>query len=136
MVRFSRCCNPVPGDEIVGYITRGRGVSVHRKDCPNLSDSTESADRLIDVEWDTSKPLAFQAEIQIRAADRKGLLSEITKILSDSKNTVNALNARTNKERVAILNLTIEINDIEELDRLMQKFRNLKGILDVYRVIT
>ncbi len=136
MVRFSRCCNPVPGDEIVGYITRGRGVSVHRKDCPNLLDATEAADRLIDVEWDTSKPLAFQAEIQIRAADRKGLLSEITKILSDSKHTVNALNARTNKERMAILNLTIEINDIDELDKLMQKFRNLKGTFDVHRVIT
>ena len=136
MVRFSRCCNPVPGDEIVGYITRGRGVSVHRKDCPNLLDNNESADRLIDVEWDTSKPLSFQAEIQIRAADRKGLLSEITKILSDSKHTVNALNARTNKERMAILNLTIEINDIDELDKLMQKFRNLKGTFDVHRVIT
>ena len=136
MVRFSRCCNPVPGDEIVGYITRGRGVSIHRKDCPNLLDNTESADRLIDVEWDTSKPLAFQAEIQVRAADRKGLLSEITKILSDSKHTVNALNARTNKDRMAILNLTIEINDIDELDKLMQKFRNLKGTFDVHRVIT
>lgn len=136
MVRFSRCCNPVPGDEIVGYITRGRGVSVHRKDCPNLLDATEVADRLIDVEWDTTKPLAFQAEIQIRSADRKGLLSEITRILSDSKHTVNALNARTNKERMAILNLTIEINDIEELDKLMQKFRNLKGTFDVHRVIT
>ncbi len=136
MVRFSRCCNPVPGDEIIGYITRGRGVSIHRKDCPNLEDNIESTDRLIDVDWDTTKPISFQAEIQIRATDRKGLLSEITRVITDSKITVNALNARTNKERFAVLNLTMEIDNIEELDRIMQKFKNLQGVIDVYRVIT
>lgn len=136
MVRFSRCCNPVPGDDIIGYITRGRGVSIHRKDCPNLEDNIESSDRLIDVEWDTSKPLSFQAEIQVRAADRKGLLSEVTRVITDSKITVTALNARTNKERLAILNLTVEIDNIEQLDRIMQKFNNLQGVIDVHRVVT
>ncbi len=136
MVRFSRCCNPVPGDEIIGYITRGRGVSIHRKDCPNLMDTIESADRLIDVEWDTNKQRSFQAEIQIRAYDKKGLLSEITRVITDSKMIVNALNARTNKERLAVLNLTIEIDDINQLDKIMQKFRNLSEVLDVHRVIT
>ncbi|GAB6087975.1 RelA/SpoT family protein [Alkaliphilus crotonatoxidans] len=136
MVRFSRCCNPVPGDEIIGYITRGRGVSIHRKDCPNLEDNIESTDRLIDVDWDTTKPISFQAEIQIRATDRKGLLSEITRVITDSKITVNALNARTNKERMAVLNLTMEIDNIEELDRIMKKFRNIQGVIDVYRVTT
>ncbi|KAB3537278.1 bifunctional (p)ppGpp synthetase/guanosine-3',5'-bis(diphosphate) 3'-pyrophosphohydrolase [Alkaliphilus pronyensis] len=136
MVRFSRCCNPVPGDEIVGYITRGRGVSIHREDCPNLMDNTESADRLIEVEWDTSKPITFQAEIQVKANDRKGLLSEFTRILADNKITVSALNARTNKDKVAVLNLIVEIDDIEQLDRLMNKIRAVEGVMDVYRVIT
>ncbi|WP_026475761.1 RelA/SpoT family protein [Alkaliphilus transvaalensis] len=136
MVRFSRCCNPVPGDEIIGYITRGRGVSIHRKDCPNLMDAVESIDRLIEVEWDESKQRTFQAEIQIRAYDRKGLLSEITRVITDSKMTVNALNARTNKERLAVLNLTVEIDNISQLDRIMQKFRGLKEVVDVHRVVT
>ncbi|SES73468.1 GTP pyrophosphokinase [Natronincola peptidivorans] len=136
MVRFSRCCNPVPGDEIVGYITRGRGVSIHRKDCPNLLDNTETTERFIEVEWDTSKAISFQAEIQIKAADRKGLLSELTHILSDAKVTVNALNARTNKEKIALLNLVLEVNSIEELNKLMEKFKKVKGVLDVFRVIT
>lgn len=136
MVRFARCCNPVPGDDIVGYITRGRGVSVHLKDCPNLMSTIESIDRLIEVNWDTTKPRSFQAEIQIRAYDKKGLLSEITKVITESKITVNALNARTNKEKLAVLNLTVEIDDINQLDKIMQKFRGMKEVLDVHRVTT
>ena len=137
MVRFAHCCNPVPGDEIVGYITRGRGVSIHRKDCPNLHDNTDATERFIEVEWDNSKTaISFQAEIQIKATDRKGLLSELTRILSDAKVTVNALNARTNKEKIALLNLILEVNSIEELNKLMEKLRLIKGVLDVFRVIT
>ncbi|KAB3527669.1 bifunctional (p)ppGpp synthetase/guanosine-3',5'-bis(diphosphate) 3'-pyrophosphohydrolase [Alkaliphilus serpentinus] len=136
MVRFSKCCNPVPGDDIVGYITRGRGVSVHRRDCLNLIDNIESADRLIEVEWDTTKPIAFNAEIQVKANDRKGLLSEFTRILADNKSTVCALNARTNKERMAVINLTVEVDDIDQLDKLMQKFKNVQGVIDVHRVTT
>lgn len=136
LVRFSRCCNPVPGDEIVGYITRGRGVSIHRKDCPNLYENTEATERFIEVEWDVSKPISFQAEIQIKAADRKGLLSELTIILSEAKVTVNALNARTNKERIAVLNLVLEVSSIDDLNKLMEKLKTVKGVLDVFRVIT
>ncbi|ARE87433.1 GTP pyrophosphokinase [Clostridium formicaceticum] len=136
MVRFSRCCNPVPGDEIVGYITRGRGVSIHRKDCPNLLGNDEITERFIDVEWDVGKPISFQVEIQIKATDRKGLLSELTHVLSEGKVTVNALNARTNKERVAVLNLVLEVTSIEDLNKLMEKLKRVKGVLDVFRVIT
>lgn len=136
MVRFSRCCNPVPGDEIVGYITRGRGVSIHRKDCPNLYDNAEATERFIEVEWDSNKSISFQAEIQLKATDRKGLLSELTHILSDAKVTVNALNARTNKEKIALLNLILEVNSIDDLNKLMEKLKRVKGVLDVFRVIT
>ena len=134
MVRFARCCNPVPGDEIVGYITRGRGVSIHRSDCPNMLQNTEVSERFIEVEWGNSESIAFQAEIQIQAADRKGLLSEITYILSEAKISVEALNARTNKEKIAVLNLVLEINSTDELKSLMEKFKRVKGVIDVFRV--
>ena len=102
MVRFARCCNPVPGDDIVGYITRGRGVSIHRRDCTNIVDNAEIVDRFMEVEWDIDKAIEFQVEIQIKATDRKGLLSEVTLLLAEAKIPINALNARTTKERTAI----------------------------------
>ncbi|SCG83549.1 GTP pyrophosphokinase [Proteiniborus sp. DW1] len=134
-VRFSKCCSPVPGDEIVGYITRGRGVSVHRSDCPNVK-SLEIQERFIDVEWDTDKRTSYQAEIQIKASDRYGLLTEITQLLADMKLAVTSLNARTSKEKTALINMTLEIKDIEQLKELMKKMKRLEGVIDVYRVIT
>ncbi|MDR5658069.1 bifunctional (p)ppGpp synthetase/guanosine-3',5'-bis(diphosphate) 3'-pyrophosphohydrolase [Serpentinicella sp. ANB-PHB4] len=136
MVRFARCCNPVPGDDIMGYITRGRGVSIHRKDCPSLHESAETVERFIEVNWDSTKPIAFNVELQVKATDRKGLLSELTKILSDARVTVSSLNARTNKEKIALLNLVLEINDTEDLNKIMTKFKNVKGVIDVFRVLT
>src|SRR5690606_9954268 len=82
-IRFSKCCNPVPGDEIVGYITRGRGVSVHRTDCPNIIVS-DDAERFIEVEWDLEKKVAYHAEIQIKATDRAGLLADITQRITEA----------------------------------------------------
>lgn len=132
-VRFSKCCNPVPGDEIVGYITRGRGVSVHRTDCPNItiSDDTE---RFIEVEWDFQKKASYPAEIQIKASDRAGLLAEITQRITDSDLGVISLNARTSKDKIVFINLTLEIKDIEELRELMRKIKKIKNVMDVYRV--
>lgn len=136
MLRFAKCCNPVPGDNIVGYITKGRGVSVHRGDCPNIINNTEIKDRFIEVEWDTDKAISFEVEIQIRASDRKGLLSELTFLLGEAKIPINALNARKNKDNSAIFNLVLEITDIEHLDKVMKKLNNLTGVRDVFRVIT
>ncbi|MDW7672388.1 MAG: bifunctional (p)ppGpp synthetase/guanosine-3',5'-bis(diphosphate) 3'-pyrophosphohydrolase [Bacillota bacterium] len=136
MVRFSKCCSPVPGDEIVGYITRGRGVSVHRKDCPSLAESPEKDERMIEVEWDTDAQIDFETEIQINATDRKGLLREITQILTDLKVTVNALNARTSKDQSATINIVIETKDIADLEDLMVKLKRMQGIHEVYRVKT
>jgi len=134
-VRFSKCCSPVPGDEIVGYITRGRGVSVHRSDCPNAM-SLDIQERFIDVEWDTDKKTSYQAEIQIKATDRYGLLTELTQLLAEMKLTVTSLNARTSKEKTAIINMILEIKDIDQLKELMKKMKRLEGVIDVYRVIT
>jgi len=107
LVRFARCCSPVPGDTIVGYITRGRGVSIHREDCVNIVDNAEIMDRFIEVEWDIDKDIGFQVEIQVKATDRKGLLSELTIVLAEAKIPINALNARVTKERTALLFLVL-----------------------------
>lgn len=134
MVRFSKCCSPVPGDEIVGYVTKGRGVSIHRKDCPNIKDYVYDKNRIIEVEWDQGKNIAYQADIQIMANDRYGLLTDVTSILADIKISVRAVNARTTKDNVAIINLTLEITSREQLEKIMNKLKALDGVADVYRI--
>ncbi|NLK44885.1 MAG: bifunctional (p)ppGpp synthetase/guanosine-3',5'-bis(diphosphate) 3'-pyrophosphohydrolase [Tissierellia bacterium] len=132
-IRFSKCCNPVPGDEIVGYITRGRGVSVHRADCPNIIIS-DDAERFIEVEWDFDKKVSYQAEIQIKATDRSGLLADITQKITDANLTVISLNARTLRDKVVFINMILEIRDIEELREVIKRIRKIRNVMDVYRV--
>ena len=134
MVRFAKCCNPVPGDDIMGYITRGRGVSIHRRDCLNLASTKDAKERWAEVEWDVEKPTDFQVEVQIKAVDRKGLLSDVTTVLSEMKISITSLNARTVKDQTAILNLVLEVNDTKHLEKLMQKLKNLKSIINISRV--
>lgn len=134
LVRFSKCCSPVPGDDIVGFITRGRGVSIHRSDCINITTEKEDPDRFIEVEWIEDRQKSYQTEIQIISADRKGLLSEVTNVLSDIKLIVTAINARSTKDRIAIVNLTIEINSVTQLEKLINKIRGMNGVIEVKRV--
>lgn len=131
--RFAKCCNPVPGDEIIGFITKGRGVAIHRTDCPNISNSQDT-ERFIEVNWDDENKASYPAEIQVRADDRFGLLSEITQKITDSDIGLMGLNARTDKDRIAIINLTLEIKDIDDLKVLMKKVRKIESVIDVYRV--
>lgn len=132
-IRFAKCCNPVPGDEIIGFITKGRGVAVHRTDCPNISNSQDT-ERFIEVNWDKKKKASYPAEIQIKASDRFGLLSDITQKITESDIGLMGLNARTDKDTIAIVNLTLEIRDIEDLKKLMKKIKRIDSIIDVYRV--
>lgn len=134
-VRFAKCCNPVPGDEIKGYITRGRGVSVHRSDCPNILDLGKDQ-RFIEVNWANEDKTSYQAELQVKGSDRPGLLSDITILLSEANLFVSSLNARTNKEKLAIINLTLEIKDINQLNNLIKRLKKVTGVLYVYRVTT
>lgn len=134
LVRFARCCNPVPGDDIIGYITKGRGVSIHRKDCLNIAESLSSHDeRIIEVSWRKEHGTGYQAEVQIEADDRYGLLSEITNIFTMSNTVVKAINARTSKDNIAYISLTLQINDIDQLEKIMKEFRKISGVFDVYR---
>ena len=135
LVKLARCCAPVPGDEIVGFITRGNGVSVHRAKCTNLSDlESRQGDRLVKVKWNESVKTLFLVNIQVEALDRSRLLSDLTKALSDQH--VNILNASvtTSKDRTAISRFTFEMADASHLDVVLAAVRAVAGVYDVYRV--
>ncbi len=138
-VRFSRCCNPVPGDEIVGFVTRGRGVSIHRTDCINIINLNEDErNRMLDAEWQKPtkeiKALSYQAEVRIVCTERLGLLMDISRVFTEESIPVKALNARTTKEHDAIFDVIIEINSKEQLEFVIKKILNLKDVHDVLRV--
>ncbi len=136
-VRYSKCCSPVPGDEIVGFVTRGRGVSIHRTDCVNVINLPEiERARLIDAEWqapDHSGAEKYVAEIQIFAQNRNGLLADISKALTEKDIDILSMNTRTNKQGLATLQTTFEISGKEELNRIIDKIRGIESIIDVER---
>lgn len=137
-VRFSKCCGPLPGDDIIGYITRGRGVSIHRKDCINvLNMSPEEKERLISATWQDTKqtPIkrTYVTEIQVTCLDRIGIIADITKILSDMKLPVKSMVAKTNKGN-AIFNIKIEIHDLHQLEELTRKIEAVRDVLEIIRV--
>ena len=135
MIRFARCCNPVPGDEIQGYITKGRGVSVHRTDCSNLKSLIAyDPNKVVDVSWGMAKGASYVAEVRVKSDDRMGVLSDIMKVITDSGLHLNALNANSAKGNEALINIKVKIDSIEQLRELMKKIRRLKGVTDVFRV--
>jgi GTP diphosphokinase / guanosine-3',5'-bis(diphosphate) 3'-diphosphatase len=124
-VRIAKCCNPVPGDEIIGFITKGRGVSVHRTDCPNIAQDKES-ERFIEVKWNAPKDVSFHAEIQVQAIDRPGLLADVALKMNEVDVGLVSLNARTNKEKIVVINMVLEINDKEQLKSIIKKVKKYK----------
>ena len=139
-VRFSKCCSPVPGDEIIGFVTRGRGVTIHRTDCINVINlSNEERGRLINAEWDTQfakgeSNTSYLAELKVVANDRVGLIVEISRQLADDDISVKGFNVRTTKDMQAILNVTIEIKTKEQLERVVTRLKNLRNVTEVERV--
>ena len=135
MVRIARCCNPVPGDDIVGFITKGRGVSVHRTDCQNVTNSTDTdKERMIGVEWDVTDGCSFIADLQISGINRNGLLLEITAELSNKKINICGVNARTSKENVCVISISIEIHNGMELNTVIKNLNKIPGVFDVRRM--
>ncbi|WP_160692488.1 bifunctional (p)ppGpp synthetase/guanosine-3',5'-bis(diphosphate) 3'-pyrophosphohydrolase [Clostridium sp. C2-6-12] len=135
MVRFAKCCSPVPGDDILGYITKGRGVSVHRRDCSNLQNLIDTdAERVVEVSWGFSQGTAYFAEIQVQADDREGLLADIMSVITELKLQLSAVNANLSKKGSALVTVKIKITSVESLTDLMKRLRRLKGVVDVYRV--
>jgi GTP pyrophosphokinase len=134
LVRFAKCCNPVPGDDIIGYVTKGRGVSIHRKDCKNVETLLlDTENKIVDVSWGTSKGADYITEIQVKSEDREGLLSEIMELIIETKTYLCAVNAKTIKNNLAVVNIKLKISDIEHLKDLMKKIKKLSGVLEVYR---
>jgi len=136
MIRFARCCNPVPGDEIIGYITRGRGVSVHKVDCSNIDFISAEKDRLVKVEWVKTEELFYPVKVKIVADDRSNLVSDILLIFSSLKISVNAIHAITNKNNVANIDVTLSINNLDQLQEAIRKIKKVKSILTIQRVKT
>lgn len=133
LVKLSKCCNPLPGDSIVGYITKGRGVSVHRSDCSNVKDLISEENRMIDVSWVEQGAASYDADIEIYANDRTGLLADIIKALGDAKAKLMAVNSKANKDRIALTEVTVEVENTEELNKILKILRKIDSVYEVKR---
>ncbi|PYZ94150.1 (p)ppGpp synthetase [Salipaludibacillus keqinensis] len=136
LIRLSRCCNPVPGDNIVGYITKGRGVSIHRKDCPNI-DNDESNTRLLPVEWEGNhqKPKNYNVDIEISGYDRRALLNDVLQAVAETKTNINAVSGKSDKNKMATINMSISIQNISHLQRVVERIKRISDIYSVRRIM-
>ncbi|MGH3664583.1 MAG: RelA/SpoT family protein [Egibacteraceae bacterium] len=134
-VTLARCCTPVPRDDILGFVTRGRGVSVHRTDCPNAADLKRDPARLIPVRWNTATPATFRVTVQVEALDRKHLLRDITTVLGDLHVNILSAQVTTQRDRIAYLRFTFELADIAHLDHILGQVRRIEAVFDAYRVV-
>jgi guanosine-3',5'-bis(diphosphate) 3'-pyrophosphohydrolase len=136
LIRFSRCCNPVPGDDIIGFITRGRGVSIHRQDCLNIqSASEEDKARFISVEWDADLKHEYNVDIEITGHDRSGLLNEVLATVADTKTNITAVSGKSDKNRVAKINMTISIQNLDHLHKVVERIKKIRDVYSVRRVM-
>ena len=133
LVKLSKCCNPLPGDEIIGYITRGRGVSVHRKDCVNIKDLFKEENRIIDVAWEKEQQASYDVNLTVLANDRLGLLADIMNVLSNTKANLVEINGKTGKDRIALIDITIEIKNLDELNNILKSIRKVDSVYEVKR---
>jgi guanosine-3',5'-bis(diphosphate) 3'-pyrophosphohydrolase len=136
MVRLSKCCTPVPGDELLGFITKGRGVSVHRADCANaMSLSTGARERVIEVEWDTEHSGMFVAAIEVKALDRARLLSDVARVLSDSHVNILGSSSQTGGDRISKMRFEFELGDPNHLDSMLSAVKRIDSVYDAYRIV-
>lgn len=136
MVKLARCCNPIPGDPVIGYITRGSGVSVHRADCPNvLSNNPDEQSRLIEVSWDVDIDSVYKVNIVVTSVNRPGMMADIMMATSEAKLNIFALNCRTDKNKVATTHIGLDISSLEQLEYIMNRIRRMKGVYSVERVV-
>ena len=133
LVKLAKCCNPLPGDDIIGYITKGRGVSVHRADCINCKELVSDEQRLIDVAWYKEAKASYVTDLEIYANDRNGLVSDVTIALNDVKANIISINARTTDNRVAIINIGIEVEDTDKLNKVLKAIRKVDSVYEVHR---
>lgn len=136
LIHLSKCCNPVPGDTVVGFITRGRGVSIHTADCPNIAELAFDKDRLVDVSWGDLRLADHAVKISVRTQDRPGVLASVSSAISAADANISHAEVSTGEDKQATLNFTVDIKDIEHLTRIMKNIESVSGVLDVKRVKT
>jgi guanosine-3',5'-bis(diphosphate) 3'-pyrophosphohydrolase len=134
LVRLSKCCSPVPGDPIIGYVTIGRGVSVHRADCPNVAYISATPDRMLQAQWSYASEMTHAVDVEIEASDRPQLLQDIMAVFAEKKTQVNSVTARVRRDGVAVTSLNLQIRDLDHLHALITRLERLKGVRRVYRV--
>ena len=135
LVRFGRCCNPVPGDAIMGYVTRGRGVSVHRVDCPNLASYGKDSERLLEVFWEDEIAGSYPVEITVQGLNRSGLLSDVVQVVADAHSNIVAARARSDRNGGGTIALTLEVRGREHLQHLIRRIKRIPDVVEVYRVV-
>lgn len=135
LIRFSRCCTPLPGDRIIGYVTRGRGVTIHRADCPNTSYFRDHPERMIEVEWEAGTEGSYQVEIEVEGFDRVGLLKDVLAAIGDSKTNVVTVNARVRRDKVGLINLVLDIRNVAQLHTVLQRVGKVPDVYSVERVV-
>jgi GTP pyrophosphokinase len=135
LVRLARCCTPVPGDAIEGFVTRGRGVSVHRTDCPNVNDLRQEPERFVPVTWAADTGSMFRVAVEVEAFDRKHLLRDVTSVLGDLHLSIVSAHVTTRSDRVALLRFSFELADPAHLTHAMRTIAGVEGVYDVYRVV-
>jgi GTP pyrophosphokinase len=135
LLRFSRCCTPLPGDRIVGYVTRGRGVAVHRGDCPNMVFLRQHPERLLEVEWETLQDGNYPVEVEVEAFDRVGVLKDILAAIGESRTNVVSVNARVRKDKVALVTIVLDVHDVEQLRSVMQRVGKVADVFNIERAI-
>ena len=134
LVKLAKCCTPVPGDEIVGFVTRGSGVSVHKNDCHNVASLLNEPERIVGVEWAPTSSSIFLVQIQVEALDRAGLLSDVTRVLSESHVNILSASVSTSSDRLALSRFVFEMGDTTHLDAVLNAVRRIDAVYDVYRV--
>ncbi len=134
LVRLSKCCSPVPGDPIIGYVTIGRGVSVHRADCPNVAYMSATPERILQAQWTDNKDMTHAVDVEVEAEDRSQLLQDIMAVFAELKTTVSSVTARVRRDGVAVTSLTVQIRDLDHLHKILTKLGSLKNVRRVYRV--
>jgi GTP pyrophosphokinase len=134
MVYPAKCCNPIRGEEIIGYITRGKGIAVHSRDCPNVQSLLYDADRRIDVEWAGPKRGLYPVKLTLHTADRQGLLADVTSVISGGQSNIQTLETRT-ADNGAIIDVTLDIIDLDHLETIMGQLRKIDGLYEIERVM-
>ena len=136
VVRFARCCTPIPGDDIFGYITRGRGVSIHRRDCPNVMDLLEDPARVVKADWAKDAKSSYKATIQIVAGERTGMLLDISQILAGMNISISAMTVKADKEDAdtVYVQLSFDVTSADQLGNIIKSIRKINKVKDVYRV--